>query len=307
MTGDPYKTLGVAKSASASEIKRAYRKLARTYHPDVNDSPDAETRFRAINAAYDLLKDHEARAAYDTGETPTGHGRAASDGGSWPGGFDFSRHPGGQGAPFAEIFETFGRTGGFSGASGAFAADQHVRIQIPLEDAFRGAVREIHLQQPRIDSQGQVVLEDRLISVAVPAGILPGQLLRLSGKGLTAQEGAPPGDLIVEVAFAPHPTYRIDGKDLHLDLPLAPWEAALGTKLAVPTPGGNVTLTVPQNARSGQKLRLKGRGLPANPPGHIYVTLRIVNPDASSAEAQKMFRHMESAFDFDPRAAHFRA
>lgn len=297
---DPYKTLEIARTASDGEIKKAYRKLARTYHPDVNQSPEAEDRFKAVNDAYDILKDPEKRANFDrfgTLDPPSGR---ADD---WQEGFEFSQHTGRAGDPFADFFGTFGRRGpaDFTQSQANFAADQHVRLPLSLDEAIRGAQREVHLRQPVIDAHGTVVLEDRCIAVSVPPGVLPGQFLRLRGQGLTAQKGVAPGDLFVEIVFKPHPTYRIEGKDLHLELPVTPWEAALGTQLVLATPGGDVKLSVPPNARSGQKLRLKGRGLPAKPPGHLIATLKIVNPDATSAEARAVFEKMAGAFDFDPR------
>ena len=296
---DPYKTLGVSEDASDGEIKRAYRKLARKYHPDVNDSAEAERRFKAVNDAYDVLKDPEKRAAFHAaGQTHQGPFQRSN----WRGGFSFSDFTGRPDDPFADIFEAFGQRGR-SDRGGAFSADQHVRLQVTLEEAVRGASRSIILKQPVIDAQGNVVLEDRSVAIPVPKGVMPGQFLRLPGQGLMAQEGGRHGDLFVEVTFAPHPTYRVDGKDLLLELPIAPWEAALGTSLDLATPGGDVKLKVPQNARSGQKLRLKGKGLPTTPPGHLYATLRIVNPDASSAEAQKVFETMAKSFDFNPRSS----
>jgi curved DNA-binding protein len=271
----------------------------------VNDTPDAEARFKAVNDAYDILKNPEKRAAYDQyGTTDPQYQQARQESArDWRGGFEFSRRGGAQGDPFADIFEAFGRGhgGGFADGGGAFAADQHVRLQISLEDAFRGATREVRLQQPRINAAGEVVLEDHRVAIPIPAGVLPGQFLRLPGRGLKAREGAPPGDLIVEISFAPHPTYRVDGRDLYLELPVTPWEAALGANLVLPTPSGEVSLKVPKNSSSGQKLRLKGRGLPTHPPGHIYVTLKIVNPDASSDEARAFFEKMAKTFTFDPR------
>ncbi len=298
---DPYKTLGVTRNASDSDIKRAYRKLARQFHPDVNTSPAAERRFKAINDAYDILKDPQKTAAFHAaGESQ----HASSQKRDWRGGFAFSDHGGRPGDPFADIFEAFGGRGraGQMDNGGVFSADQHVRLSISLEDAMRGGSREIVLKQPLIDAQGNVVLEDRRVAVTIPRGVMPGQYLRLAEQGLTAREGKRPGDLFVEIVFEPHPRYRIDGKDLFLKLPITPWEAALGTSLVLPTPDGQVNLKIPKNAKAGQKLRLKGKGLPTSPPGHLFVALEIVNPNANSAEAKAFFEKMASAFDFDPRA-----
>ncbi|MEM9231857.1 MAG: DnaJ C-terminal domain-containing protein [Pseudomonadota bacterium] len=297
---DPYKTLGVSRTASDSEIKRAYRKLAREFHPDVNPGAQAERRFKDINDAYDVLKDPEKRAEFDSAGQRRNGATQSSD---WAGGFAFSDHAGRKGDPFADIFEAFGRRGPDPRAQGQgmFTADQHVRLSISLEDAVRGATQEIVLQQPRIDANGNVVLQDRRVVVTVPKGVAPGQFLRLHGQGLLTQEGARPGDLFVEIVFQPHPVFRLDGSNLLMDLPVTPWEAALGTELVLPTPGGSVNLKVPANAKSGQKLRLKERGLPTSPPGHLFVVLQIVNPEATSAEAKAFFEKMAGAFDFDPR------
>ncbi|WP_082176546.1 DnaJ C-terminal domain-containing protein [Pseudaestuariivita atlantica] len=298
---DPYKTLGVSRTASDSEIKRAYRKLAREFHPDVNPGEEAERRFKDINEAYDVLKDPEKRAEFDSAGRPRSEASQSSD---WAGGFAFSDHAGRRGDPFADIFEAFGRRGPDPTAQrhGMFTADQHVRLSISLEDAVKGATREIALQQPSIDANGNVVLQDRRVVVTVPKGVASGQFLRLPGQGLLAQEGAQPGDLFVEIVLQPHPVFRIDGSDLLMDLPVTPWEAALGTTLMLPTPAGPINLKVPANARSGQKLRLKERGLPTSPPGHLYVVLQIVNPEAKTTEAKAFFEQMAGTFDFDPRA-----
>jgi len=298
---DPYKTLGVSRTSSDSEIKRAYRKLAREFHPDVNPGAEAEQRFKDINDAYDVLKDPEKKAEFESAGQPW---NAASQSGDWAGGFSFSDHAGRPGDQFADIFEAFRGRGPDPAAQrqGTFSADQHVRLGISLEEAVRGATREIVLQQPNIDANGNVVLHDRRVTVPVPKGVAPGQFLRLSGQGLFAREGERPGDLFIEIVLKPHPVFRIDGSDLLMDLPVTPWEAALGTKIVLPTPGGAVNLKVPANAKSGQRLRLKGRGLPTSPPGHLYVVLQMVNPEATSTEAKAFFEKMAGAFDFDPRA-----
>lgn len=301
MEADPYRTLGVTPDASADEIKRAYRKLARKYHPDVNDGADAERRFKAVNDAYDLLKDAEKRAAFDQYGTAEPEEQRTHD---WRSGFEF-RHAGPGQDPFSDFFEAFaqGRAADFAGQSGRFAADQHLRLQVSLKEAFKGTTRDVILKQPRVLASGEITLEDRRIAIPVPAGIMPGQFLRLPGQGLVVKEGGQPGDLIVEVIFAAHPIYRVDGKDLYVDLPVAPWEAALGARVILPTPSGDVSLTVPKNSATGRKLRLKGKGLPAAPAGDIYATLKIVNPDATTDEARQVFEDMAKNLAFDPRAS----
>jgi curved DNA-binding protein len=178
--------------------------------------------------------------------------------------------------------------------------DSHAAIAIALEDAYRGASRTLSYRVPELGPDGRVVLRERTISVAIPRGIRPGQVIRLAGQGM--RESGAAGDLFLEIDFAPHPVYRVDGADLYLDLPVAPWEAALGAKVTMPTPDGKVDLKIPANARTGQKLRLKGKGLPGTPPGDIYATLQIVNPKVSNAEARALFERMATEMPFDPRA-----
>lgn len=298
---DYYKILGIAPDAEPGEIKRAFRKLARKYHPDINASPEAEAMFKDVNEAYEVLKDPERRAAYDQ----LGKPGPGSEGGfrpppGWEGGFEFTGG-GPEGAEaFSDFFESLFRRRGQP--FGGFGADQHARLQLDIEDAYRGATRMLTLRVSQAAADGSVHLQDRSITVHVPKGILEGQNIRLPGQGLAPLGGGVPGDLFLEVSFAPHPVYRADGRDLYLDLPVAPWEAALGGKVMMPTPDGKVALTVPANARSGQKLRLKGKGLPGMPPGDIYATLRIVNPKVTTEEARRVFEQMAREVPFNPRA-----
>jgi curved DNA-binding protein len=298
---DYYKTLGVSKTANKDEIRKAFRKLARKYHPDVNTDADAEAKFKDLNEAYEVLKDPERRAAYDQmgQEPPRGQRRPPPD---WDGGFSFSSSgPDGDEA-FSDFFEQMfrGQRGPMPG--GGRGSDSHARIEIDIEDAFRGATRVLNMRSPVVGPTGEISLQDRNISVHIPKGIRAGQHIRLAGQGTPSLDGGKAGDLFLEVSFAAHPIYRAEGKDLYLDLPLAPWEAALGGKIMMPTPGGKVDLSIPKNARSGQKLRLKGKGLPGKPPGDVYATLKIVNPKVSSDEARALFEQMAQAMPFDPRA-----
>lgn len=289
---DYYAVLGVSPDATSEEIKRAYRKLARKLHPDLNAGEDAETAFKELSEAYEVLKDPGHRAEYDALRKGGSRRPQASD--TWSEGYSFDRND--TDAQFRDFFASvFGHQGGF-GPSGPFGGDIHARLMVDIEDSIHGATRTVSIPIQRIAADGRVTTEQRNISVRIPKGILEGQHIRLTGKTGTEQ------DLFLEVSFAPHPIYRINGRDLHMDLPVAPWEAALGGKVVLPTPGGKVDLTIPANARSGQKLRLKGKGLPGHPPGDLIASLLIVNPKVTTEEARAAFASLAKKLDFDPRA-----
>ena len=302
---DYYEALGVAKDASPDEIKKAFRKSARKYHPDINTEAGAEARFKDVNEAYEVLKDSEKRAAYDGlragPQSGSGPFEPPPD---WEGGFQFSGGGPESEEVFSDFFETLFRQGGRpTGARRrAYGADSHARIQIDIEDAYKGATRTLSLMMPVVGPTGAITMQDKTLSVQIPKGLVEGQHIRLSGQGAPGSDGMPSGDLFLEISFAPHPIYRVDGRDLHLNLPVAPWEAALGSHVVMPTPAGKVDLSIPKNARSGQKLRLKGKGLPGTPPGNIYATLQIVNPKVTTDEARRAFEDMAKAMPFDPRA-----
>lgn len=300
---DYYNVLGVARDAGADEIKKAFRKAARKYHPDINTGPDSETKFKDVNEAYEVLKDPERRAAYDQlGQEPQQGQEQYQPPPGWDSGFSFSEGGPQDGAGFSDFFETLFRRGaGSTGAVGAGrGADSHGRIEITIEEAYRGAARTLSLRSPVLGPDGSITQQERSIAVSVPRGIGEGQHIRLAGQGTPGTSAA--GDLFLEISFAPHPVYRPDGKDLYLDLPIAPWEAALGGSVTMPTPDGKVDLRIPKNVRSGQKLRLKGKGLPGQLAGDIYATLKIVNPKADTAEARALFEKMAEKMPFDPRA-----
>ncbi|MBD3665400.1 DnaJ C-terminal domain-containing protein [Sulfitobacter aestuariivivens] len=300
---DYYKVLGVARDAGADEIKKAFRKAARKYHPDINTGAEAEAKFKDVNAAYEVLKDSERRAAYDQlgQEPPRGQWRYQPPP-DWDSGFSFSQGGPQQDAAYSDFFETLFRRGAdpAGGMGAGRGADSHGRIEITIEEAFTGAKRMLSVRSPVLGPDGSVTLTERAVAVNVPKGVSEGQHIRLVGQG-AAGEGAA-GDLFLEVSFAPHPVYRPDGKDLYLDLPVAPWEAALGGHVKMPTPDGKVDLRIPTNARAGQKLRLKGKGLPGHLSGDIYATLKIVNPKADTAETRAFFEKMAQEMPFDPRA-----
>ncbi len=316
---DYYETLGVPRTATQDEIKQAYRKLARKYHPDVSKVADAEARFKEINEANEVLKDAEKRTAYDQMGSNWKAGQEFKPPPNWDQGFEFR---GGAGSPFgsgsggesfdaSDFFESlFGRRSGMGGASAGprrrasiQGEDHHAKVLIDIEDSYRGAERQVTLRAPVEGADGRVTLNERTLDVHIPKGIRPGQHLRLAGQGAAGIGGAKAGDLYLEIEFGPHPFYRVDGGDVYVDLPLAPWEAALGASVDVPTPEGTLQLTVPQGSTAGRKLRLKGRGLPGKTPGDLYAVLQIVPPKADSDAARAAYENLAKAFpDFRPRA-----
>lgn len=302
---DYYATLGVARDASQDEIKRAYRKLARKYHPDVSKAPDAEKQFKDLGEAYAVLKDPEKRAAYDQMGSEWKSGQPFQPPPGWDAGFEFSGADAGAGPEmdYSDFFEAlFGRQPG-PGRQPRHrkGQDHHAKVQIDLIDAYRGAQRSISLRVPVVDSSGKTSLQSRTLEVSIPRGILAGQHLRLHGQGGVGVGDGPAGDLFLEIVFAPHPWFRVDGRDVFLDLPLAPWEAALGASVTTPTPEGPVQLTIPPGSVAGRQLRLKGRGIPGTPAGDLYAVLRIALPPANSDAARAAYRAMAQAFDFSPR------
>jgi len=308
---DYYKVMGVARDATEAQIKQAYRKLARKYHPDVSKEKDAEARFKELGEAYEVLKSPEKRAAYDQlGQGPR-PGENFTPPPDWGAGFEFS---GAGNADYSDFFESlFGAAGGRgrrsqrgfdTGRGGAERGqDHHAKIMLDLEASLHGGSRTITLRVPEIDAQGRLVSKDRVLNVQVPKGILPGQTIRLAGQGASAGAEGTAGDLFIEVEFQPHALYRVDGRDLYLDLPVAPWEAALGATVKTPTPGGAVDLKIPAGSHAGTKLRLKGRGIPASTPGDFYVVLQIALPAAGDEQAKAAYRAMADALPFNPRAS----
>lgn len=305
---DYYKILGVDRQASQDEIKRAYRKLARKYHPDVNKDPAAEDRFKEMGEAYEVLKDPEKRAAYDQLGSQWQAGEEFHPPPGWDAGFEFSGGGSeGMGAEaFSDFFENlFGR--GFGGARAgrsqfrARGQDHFAKVMIDIEDAFRGASRSITLRVPEVDAQGQLHNRQRTLNVKIPKGIKPGQHIRLAGQGAPGMGGGGAGDLYLEVAFRPHPYYRVEGSDIYVDLPVAPWEAALGATVKAPTPAGTVELKIPAGTQSGGKLRLKGRGIPAKQAGDLYAVIQIVTPPVKTDRDRELLRQMREQMGFNPR------
>jgi curved DNA-binding protein len=307
---DYYQALGVSREATAEEIKKAYRKLARKYHPDVSKEPDAERRMKEINEAYAVLSDPEKRAAYDQlgrGYRPGEEFRPPPD---WDVGFEFSG-PGfsqAEAADFSDFFaELFGRMGGRRARHGfqARGEDHHAKVLLDIEDAFRGATREIQLRVPATDEHGRVTVTTRTLNVKIPKGVREGQMIRLAGQGSSGFGGGAPGDLLLEVHFRPHPRFRVEGRDLHVALPVAPWEAALGAVVPVALPdGSNLKVRIPPGAQSGRALRVRGHGIPSSPPGDLLLELQVVLPPADTPKARAIYEAMARDLAFDPRAEH---
>ncbi len=314
---DYYQIMGVARGASQEEIKRAYRKLARKFHPDVSKEPNAEERFKELQEAYEVLKDPEKRAAYDQLGARWKAGQEFRPPPDWGRDFEFSGGfaGGGEEADFSDFFASLfgagspfaraGRAGG--GPQRGFAPggqDHFARIEISLEDAYRGGAHTIELKSPELQADGHVVVKPRALRVTIPAGIAEGQQIRLAGQGSSAIGGGRPGDLYLEVAFRAHPMFHVEGRDVTLTLPVAPWEAALGASVPVPTLGGAVDMRIPPGSRAGQKLRLKGRGLPGpgGSAGDQYVVLKVVLPPADSPRARELYEQMKRELAFNPRA-----
>jgi curved DNA-binding protein len=321
---DYYETLGVPRTASADDIKKAYRRLARKFHPDVSKEKDAEAKFKQVQEAYEVLKDPEKRAAYDQLGSNWKAGQDFRPPPDFGGGFEFRGRPGGAGAgydSFSDFFSSLfggGAAGGGnpfeqppfgSGAGGGrrrgappMGRDHHARIDIDLEEAFRGGNRTFDLKRPQVDSEGILQMRRHTVKVTIPPGITQGQQLRLAGQGEESPHGGEPGDLFLEVHIRPHDRFEVDGKNVTTTLPLAPWEAALGATVPVPTLGGDVEMRIPAGAQSGQKLRLRGRGLPGNPAGDQFVQLRVVLPPADSPKARELYEQMKKELPFDARA-----
>lgn len=308
---DYYQILGVGRDATADEIKKAFRKLARKYHPDVSKEPDAETHMKEVNEANAVLADPEKRAAYDQlgrGYQPGQDFRPPPD---WDAGFEFSGRgfSPGEAADFSDFFaELFGRAdggrGGFQAHGGHHRAqgeDHHAKVLLEIEDAFTGATRQISLRAPRLDAQGHLSMDTRTLNVKIPAGVREGQIIRLAGQGAPGMGGVSAGDLMLEVHFREHPRFRVDGRDLHLTLPVAPWEAALGAVIAVELPQGAVKVRIPEGAQSGKRLRVRGKGIPGEPPGDVLLELRIVLPPADTPAARQLYETMARELAFDPR------
>ncbi len=278
---DYYAILGLTRAAEADDVKRAYRKLARKYHPDVSKEKNAEDKFKEVQEAYEVLRDSDKRVAYDQLGRDYRNGQQFRPPPDWsqrfgqPGGQRFADHNG-----FSDFFSTL-----FGGAAGSPPSEADAgHLEVSIEEAFAGTKRRVALSEGGRSSS---------VDVQIPPGVTAGQSLRI------ARSGAP--SLIFRIKLRPHALYVLSGKDVQVELPLAPWEAALGTKVAVPTLAGTVELTIPAGAQSGQRLRLRGRGFPGSPAGDQFVSIKLVNPPAASAAAKEAYERMKREFKFDPR------
>ena len=308
---DYYKILDVDKSADKATIKKAYRKLARRYHPDVNSEADAEDKFKEVNEAYDVLKDADKRKAYD------------QYGGNWKHGQDFNAggYGGGAGAggftggDFTDFFESvFSQRGGHGGGFGGFGQnqgfrqpraqkgeDQLLKLDISLEEAFNGGEKTIQLSRSEQGAGGIATPTLKKLKINIPKGVTSGKKIRLSKQGHASASGGEAGDLLLELKIVAHKWFKLEGKDITLKCPVTPWEAALGSKVTVPTLSGQIELKIAAGVQSGRKMRLKGKGLPGNPAGDMYVEIQIHTPVAEDEKTQKWYEAMQQKFDFNPR------
>jgi len=321
---DYYQIMGVARTATAAEIKKAYRRLARKFHPDVSKEKDAEKKFKEVQEAYEVLKDPEKRAAYDQLGSEYKQGQQFRPPPDFGSGFEFrggprqSRARGGAQTEefedaegysdfFSSLFGARGFSGGagggnpFGGAGARAARDHHARVDIDLEEAYAGTTRTLELKRPDLKPDGTLDLKTHTVRVTIPAGVTDGQLIRLAGQGEQSTNGGKPGDLYLEVHMKPNRLYQLEGRDVTITLPIAPWESALGATVTVPTLGGGVEMRIPPNSQSGQKMRLRGRGLPGQTPGDQYIQLKIVVPPANTPEAKAVFEEMKEKLNFNPR------
>jgi curved DNA-binding protein len=282
---DYYKVLGVDRKATADDIKKAYRQLARKFHPDLNKEKTAEARFKDINEANDVLSDDEKRKAYDELGSGPQQGQHFRPPPNWNQQHEFHRHSQ-QEAEFSDFFEElFAARAKQAEARQRQTQDAHARIAVSLRDSFNGATRQINLG-------------NKTLNVKIPKGLVAGQVIRLKGQG----GGQPVGDLYLEVEFASDSLYRAEGKDLFIDLPITPWEAALGAEVKTPTPTGSIMLKVPPNSAQGRELRAKGKGIPAATPGDLHVRLNIVLPRGDAPKAKELYETMARDLAFNPRA-----
>lgn len=302
---DYYKIMGLDRKVSQDEIKRAYRKLARKYHPDVSKEPNAENKFKELGEAYEVLKDPEKRAKYDQygqyWQNPNPGGTAQGQQGSADYHYSSPFNEAGA-ADFEDFLSSIFRQRYQQEQEDYFeeSLDIHAKLTISLEDSFHGAERMLQLQKPFMSQQGRPEYETRAIKVKIPKGVVDKQQIRLKGQGNQGRKNHK-GDLYIEIHIAPHPWFKVEKKDIFLDLPLAPWEATLGATVQAPTLGGPVKLKIPKLSQTGKQMRLKGRGLPGNPAGDQIITLKIVIPTTENAEINQLYERIAALSQFNPR------
>jgi len=306
---DYYHILDVPRDASQEQVKQAYRKGARKFHPDVNKSPEAERKFKEIGEAYEVLKDPEKRAAYDKFGSNWENGQDFEPPPNWDTGFEFkgAGYTGADPSGFSDFFESlFGHTQFNTREHHTTfrmkGEDQHAKVLLHLRDAYHGAKQTLTLSRPEVTPQGQVITTPHTLHVAIPKGVIEGQRIRLEGQGLPGSGGSPPGDLYLEIGFHEDPVFHAVKRDVHMSLPITPWEAALGATVEVPTLDGSVQLKIPQGSQGGKRLRLKGKGLStATQQGDQIVTLRIVVPEATTEQQKKLYEKMAELMPMNPR------
>ena len=308
---DYYKILGVDEKASQEDIKKAYRRLARRYHPDVSKEEDAEQRFKEVGEAYEVLRDKDKRQEYDQLRkmgAMGGNGQFRPPPG-WESATHFEEGLGGE--DFSDFFEAiFGRHGNFHrsyspGGGAQFrmrGEDLHQELPLLLEEAYGGGEQVVELRVPEVDERGLITHRRRKLKIKVPKGSGDGQVLRIRGQGAPGIGGGEPGDLLITIRLAAHPLYSVEGRDLSLVVPVAPWEAALGAKVTIPTPGGRTRVSIPANSQAGKKLRLPGKGMPGSPPGDFYVILKVVMPEQATEKSRDLFAQLAEEVPFNPRA-----
>lgn len=312
---DYYKVMGLERDATPAQIKQAYRRLARKYHPDVSKEPDAEERFKQVGEAYEVLKDPKKRQAYDRLGSDWQAGQEFRPPPGWQPQYEFhsSGFSGADAAQFSDFFEAlFGQGLGGSGFGHDFGGsarrdffaqgtDIHATVSIDIDDAYRGASRMLALNKTEYKADGTAQIKRHTLNVHIPKGVHQGQSIRLSGQGEAGLGKGKPGDLYLEIKFHPHPYYRVEGRDVYVELPVAPWELALGATVSVPTPTGKVDVKIPPGSGNGRKLRLKGRGIPGKPAGDLYVVLKLVLPPADNEQVKQAYKALEQAKKFNPR------
>ncbi|MFT5657958.1 MAG: curved DNA-binding protein [Gammaproteobacteria bacterium] len=304
---DYYQILDVPRNAATADIKKAYRKQARRYHPDVNSEASAEEKFKEANEAYEVLKDTEKRQAYDRFGSDWKQGQEFNGGGGG-GGFGGGGNSGFSGGDFSDFFESiFGdaQQGGHGRprqASAKKGDDHHLKLDISLEEAYLGGSKTIQFNKKSPNAGKLSSLELKKLKINIPKGVAMGQKIRLSKQGHASAQGGEAGDLYLEMNILLHRNFKIDGKDITLRLPLTPWEAAQGTTLKVPTLNGEVGLKIKPGMLSGQKIRLKGKGMPGTESGDQYVEIMIQTPPADNEDAQQFYSDMQKKFDFNPRS-----